>query len=166
MRTPIYNVCMPNIIMRRMSLQTHTSLSRSIYLLQTTPWLAGKPPAKRGRDRSATHHPSSERTPSISAKRKQPRHTNPPPAAAVSESSSSLAADSPQNNMADDIQSLKETVAGLVSVVQHLSTSAARRDDTTAASTPPTKQTNTMQPDATSCADDLPTRSSACHICM
>ncbi len=133
--------------MRRMSLHTHIPLPVDLSASDHT--MSGKPPAKRGRGRSAIHHPSSERTPSISAKQKQPRRTNPPPAAAVSESSSSLAADSPQNNMADDIQSLKETVAGLVSVVQHLSTSAARRDDTTAASTPPTKQTNTMQPDAT-----------------
>ena len=144
----------------------HTHIPLPVDISASDHTMAGKPPDKRGRGRPATHHPSSERTPSISAKRKQPRRTNPPPAAAVSESSSSLAADSPQNNMADYIQSLKETVAGLVSVVQHLSTSAARRDDTTAASTPPTKQTNTMQPDATSGADDLPNRSSPCHICM
>ena len=108
--------------MRRMSLHTHIPLPVDLSVSDHT--RSGKPPAKRGRGRSAIHHPSSERTPSISAKRKQPRRTNPLPAAAVSESSSSQAADSPQNNMAYDIQSLKETVAGLVSVVQHLSTSA------------------------------------------
>ena len=104
----------------------HTHIPLPVDISASDHTMAGKPPAKRGRGRSAIHHPSSERTPSISAKRKQPRRTK-----------------------ADDIQPLKETDDGLVSVIQHLSTSVARGDDTTAVSTPPTKQTNTMQPDAT-----------------
>ena len=150
--------------MRHISWHAHFPLPVNLSASDHT--MSEKPPAKRGRGRSAIRHQSrnQERTASntrarsMSAKRKQPitrvdairppRRTNSPPAAPASVSSLSPAADSPQTDMAADINSLKETVAGLVSIVQHISTAAARRDDTTA-SPPPAVITNTMQPEAT-----------------
>ena len=127
--------------------------------------MSEKPP-KRGRGRSSIRHQSAsqERAPSNTRKRKQaisrtdairpPHHTNSPPAPAAASLIQSPPTDSPHIDMAADINSLNETVAGLVSIVQHLSTAAARRDDAHDSASPPTAViTNTTpQPEAT--ADD------------